>query len=101
MAAKREVEQYAREICLAWSNATSALHSSLLKFIAQLPTPQQTQVFVAGDWNRLTRAQAMLQRVQDECKRLRQDSQGMVVEAMPGTSSTNAKVWREDRTTST
>lgn len=101
MAAKREVEHYAREICLAWSNATSALHTSLLKFIAQLPTPQQTQVFVAGDWNRLARAQAMLQRVQDECKRLRQDSQGMVVEAVPGTSSTNAKVWREDRTTST
>ena len=100
LAAKREEEQYARQICLNWSNATAGIHTSLLKFLAQFPTPQQTQIFGAADWNHLTQLQAMLQRVQDECKRLRQDSQGMVVEAMPGTSSTNEKVWREDRTTS-
>ncbi len=100
MIAKRDEERYTREIRLAWSNATAALHTSLLKFLAQLPTPQQTQIFEAADWNHLTQLQAMLQRVQDECKRLRQDSQGMVVEAMSGTSSTNEKVWRGDRTTS-
>ncbi len=101
LAAKRDVEQYAREIRLAWSNATAALHTGLLKFLAQLPTPQQTQIFEAADWNRLTQAQALLKRVLGECERFRQESQGMVVEAMPGTSSTNDKVGREDRTTST
>jgi hypothetical protein len=98
MAAKREEEQYAREICLNWSNATAGIHTSLLKFLARFPTPQQVQVFAAPDWNRLTQTQAMLRRALDECERLCQESRGLVVDAAPGVSFAKEKEERYDRT---
>lgn len=87
LAAGQEEEKYEREVRLAWSNATAALHTNLLKFLAQLPTPQQAQVFEMPDWNHLDQAQAILQRVLDECARLRQESRRVVVEAMPGSGA--------------
>ena len=98
LAANQEEEQYAREICLTWSNATAGMHTSLLKFLAQFPTLQQVQVFEAQDWNRLTQIQAMLRRVLDECERLGQESQGLVVDAEPGVSFAREKEQRYDRT---
>ena len=98
LAANREEEQYAREICLNWSNATAGMHTSLLKFLARFPTPQQVQVFAAPDWNRLTQTQAMLRRVLDECERLCQESRGLVVDAAPGVSFAKEKEWNYDRT---
>ena len=98
LAAKQEEEQYAREICLNWSNATAGIHTSLLKFLARFPTPQQVQVFAAPDWNRLTQTQAMLRRVLDECERLCQESRGLFVDAAPGVSFAKEKEEKYDRT---
>jgi hypothetical protein len=87
LAAGQEEEKYEREVRLAWSNATASLHTNLLKFLAQFPTPQQALVFEMPDWNHLDQAVIILQRVLDECERLRQGSHLVVVEAMPGSGA--------------
>ncbi len=68
---------------LTWHQASSTFRSSVLKLLAQWPTPLDAQVIEAKDWNRLAQVKDTACRVLDEYQRVRHGMGEQVVDAAP------------------
>lgn len=79
--AKRAQEAQDLRVRQNWRSVTDAFHKQVLKLLSQFPTPVDTQVFEAEDWERLFQVRELARRFQAECNELKQQSLGLVVEA--------------------
>lgn len=78
---EREKKIQEARILQSWRDVTNTFHKQVLKLLAQFPTPVDTQIFEAEDWERLAQAENTARRFLAECELLGNRSTSMVIEA--------------------
>lgn len=79
--AKRQREIQEARVLQNWREATGVFHKQVLKLFTQFPTPVDTQIFEAEDWERLAQAENIARRFLGECEILGNRSTSMVIDA--------------------
>lgn len=64
-----------------WREVTDAFHRQVVQLLGQFPSPLDTQVFEAEEWERLAQTEAVAQRMLGECRTLREAPQRVFVDA--------------------